>query len=76
MKINAEYNQKQNGAMEAQGYAMTITGEVSGKDVIYFAYKKGLYIFREGTFKGKGNIDAAGMGIPFEMALSLKVDLK
>lgn len=76
MKIDAEYKQNQSGTMESQGFALTISGEGSGKDVIYFAYKKGIFLSREGTMEAKGSIDASGMAIPFNMKFVFKSNIK
>ena len=64
LKIEAEYTQTLTGNGVNQGFEFTQKGEGKGKEVIYFAFEKGIYLSITGSLKLEAVADAAGMQIP------------
>lgn len=69
VKIEATGAIKTTGSGETQGMSFTLEREANATEIIYFAYKKGMYISREGSSRQEGivNFESIGMEMPQEI---------
>ncbi len=78
LKIEATGTTKTTGSGEAQGMSFTLEREAQGTEIIYFAYRKGMYISREGSSKQEGIVcfESIGMEMPQEITGKSSVIVK
>ena len=72
LKIEGTFKQTGEGEGESAQGPFTIEGEGDGKDILYFAFKKGMFLKYETTSTFEGSVGAAGMSFP----LTFKIDDK
>jgi hypothetical protein len=66
VKIEATGAIKTTGSGEAQGMSFTLEREANATEIIYFAYRKRMYISREGSLEQEGivSFESIGMEMP------------
>jgi len=66
VKIEATGTIKTTGSGETEGMSFTLEREANATEVIYFAYRKGMYISREGSSMQEGivSFESIGMEMP------------
>ena len=78
VKIEVISTVKTTGSGETQGMPFTLEREANITEIIYFAYKKGMYLSREGSSKQEGiiNFESIGMEIPQDITGKSSVIVK
>lgn len=78
VKIEATGTIKTTGSGETEGMSFTLEREANGTEIIYFAYRKGMYISRETRTKQEGivNFESIGMQMPQEITGKSSVIVK
>jgi hypothetical protein len=78
VKIEATGTIKTTGSGETEGMSFTLEREANATEIIYFAYRKGMYISREGSSKQEGivNFESIGMEMPQEITGKSSVIVK
>jgi hypothetical protein len=64
LKIGIKQKTVTSGSGEQMGVTFTLESEATRDAVLYFAYKKGMYISVEGSQTSEGSAEAQGMTIP------------
>ncbi|MBE9491477.1 MAG: hypothetical protein IMY70_01215 [Bacteroidetes bacterium] len=77
VKITADFKGVLNGKGMEQGTELITTGEITGKDTWYFAYKEGIFvkIVTEGTAKSTTTVVAQNMEIPATRKYTIQTEL-
>ena len=78
VKIEVTSTATTTGSGETQGMSFTLEREANTTEIIYFAYKKGMYLSREGSSKQEGivNFESIGMEMPQEITGTSSVIVK
>jgi hypothetical protein len=72
VKIEVTSTATTTGSGETQGMPFTLEREAHATEVIYFAYKKGMYISREGSSKQEGIVSFESLGMEMPQSISEK----
>ncbi|MBC8486976.1 MAG: hypothetical protein H8D45_13185 [Bacteroidetes bacterium] len=77
VKITADFKGALNGKGMEQGAELITTGEITGKDTWYFAYKEGVFvkIVTEGIAKNTTTVPAQNMEIPSTREYTMETEL-
>ncbi|MFC1725800.1 hypothetical protein ACFL4T_09245 [candidate division KSB1 bacterium] len=75
LRIEGTFKQTGEGEGDSPQGQFTIEGEGEGKDVLYFAYKKGMFLKYETNSVFEGNVGAAGMEFPLAFKISDKINI-
>ncbi len=77
VKVTADFKGELNGKAMEQGAELITTGNISGKDIWYFAYKEGVFvkILTEGIAESITTVSAQKMEIPSTREYSMEIEL-
>lgn len=73
--IEGVFKQTGEGEGDSPQGPFTIEGEGEGKDITYFAYKKGMLVKYESNSVFEGSVGASGMSFPLVLKIGDKTNI-